>query len=90
MSIQGKKVGFILPQSEGGMGGETARGTDILALAKFGEALDFDSVWLVDHFLWNVVDLEHLDEIPPKGAETLRLGYWECWTLNSCSKKVCS
>ena len=90
MSIQGKKVGFILPQSEGGMGGETARGTDILALAKFGETLDFDSVWLVDHFLWNVVDLEHLDEIPPKGAETLRLGYWECWTLNSCSKKVCS
>jgi len=65
------------------MGGETARGAEILALAKFGEALDFDSVWLVDHFLWNVVDREHLDEVPPEGSEGLRFGYWECWTLAS-------
>lgn len=65
------------------MGGETARGTEILGLAKLGEALDFDSVWLVDHFLWNVVDREHLDEVPPEGSEGLRFGYWECWTLAS-------
>ena len=72
MSIRGKKVGFILPQREGGMGGETPRGTEILDLAKVGEALDFDSVWVVDHFLWNVVDLEHLDEVPPEGSEADR------------------
>jgi alkanesulfonate monooxygenase SsuD/methylene tetrahydromethanopterin reductase-like flavin-dependent oxidoreductase (luciferase family) len=83
MSIRGKKVGFILPQREGGIGGETPRWTEILDLAKVGEALNFDSVWVVDHFLWNVVDLRHLNEVPPEGSEALRFGYWECWTLVS-------
>lgn len=90
MSIQGKKFGFMLPLWEGGMGGETARGSDILALAAFGEALRFDSVWLVDHFLWDSVDLEHLDEVQPEGSGGSRSGFWECWTLTSAVAAVTS
>lgn len=83
MSIHGKKFGIMLPQREGAMGGETARGGDLLALAAMAEELGFDSVWLVDHFLWHVPELSRYGEPVPRGEEGVRFGFWECWAIAS-------
>ena len=44
------KVGLVLPHIEEWMGGDTARWSDLVAMARRAEALGFDSLWLVDHF----------------------------------------
>ena len=66
------KVGLILPQIEDWMGGQTARWTDLLAMAQRAEALGFDSLWLVDHLLYQFPFDD--DTQPPHGL-------WECWSL---------
>ena len=65
------------------MGGDTARGNDILELARLAEAGKFDSVWVVDHFLWNVPSLADFGSPLPDGKEGVKFGFWECWTLVS-------
>ncbi len=64
------KVGMLLPQIEGFMGGATARWPDLLALARRAEEVGFDSLWTVDHLLMSGVRQEGATE-----------GVWECWSL---------
>jgi probable F420-dependent oxidoreductase len=63
------KVGYLVPETEGQMNGETARWGDLRALAETAEAVGFDSVWVTDHFIHR----EGADERGP----------WECWSLVS-------
>jgi probable F420-dependent oxidoreductase len=61
------KVGLILPDTEREMGGETARWTDLKALAQQAEAYGFDSIWVADHLIYRF-----------EGREDQ--GPWECWS----------
>ncbi len=62
------KVGLLLPQAEGRFGGETARWTDLLEMARLAEDVGFDSVWTIDHVILAYPDA------PSQGV-------WECWSL---------
>ena len=62
------KVGACIPIIEGEMDGGTARGADILAMARAAEAVGFDSVWIPDHLLI------HDPGRAPQGV-------WECGAL---------
>jgi alkanesulfonate monooxygenase SsuD/methylene tetrahydromethanopterin reductase-like flavin-dependent oxidoreductase (luciferase family) len=53
------------------MGGATPRWADLLALARQAEHVGFDSLWLIDHFLYRF----------PNDPENR--GLWECWSLLS-------
>jgi alkanesulfonate monooxygenase SsuD/methylene tetrahydromethanopterin reductase-like flavin-dependent oxidoreductase (luciferase family) len=64
------KVGLLLPIIEGLMEGDTARWTDVLAIARRAEDLGFDSLWLSDHLLFRL-----------PGREDKPVGMWEGWTL---------
>jgi alkanesulfonate monooxygenase SsuD/methylene tetrahydromethanopterin reductase-like flavin-dependent oxidoreductase (luciferase family) len=44
------KVGAFIPIVETEMDGGSARGADVLAMARMAEAVGFDSVWIPDHF----------------------------------------
>lgn len=66
------KVGLVLPHLEDWMGSETARWSDLVAMARRAETLGFDSLWLVDHF-WYRFPLD--DDAEPQR------GVWECWSL---------
>ena len=63
------KVGFLLPTLEMQLGGATARWPEMLAIARHVEAAGFDSLWVNDHLLFDLVGE--------------RRGQWECWTLLS-------
>lgn len=63
------KVGFILPQIEGRTSGSTPRWTDIMEMAQRSEEVGFDSLWVVDHLLYQFGEND-----PPRGI-------WECWSL---------
>jgi hypothetical protein len=65
------KVGLVLPHLEDWMGGATARGSDLVAMARRAEGLGFDSLWLVDHF-WYRFPLDDSAEPQPR--------VWECWS----------
>ncbi len=62
------KVGIMLPDTEGEMGGGSARWNDLLAMARTAEEAGFDSLWVADHLLFRY-----------EGKEPL--GPWECWSL---------
>src|SRR5215203_1266091 len=64
------KVGLMLPQIEDRMVGKTARWPDLAAMAQRAEALGFDSLWTIDHLLFN-------ERVQPGR----RKGLWECWSL---------
>ncbi len=64
------KVGLLLPAIEGTMAGETARWSDLLALAQRAEEAGFDSVWVSDHLLFRL-----------PGREDAPVGMWEGWSL---------
>jgi alkanesulfonate monooxygenase SsuD/methylene tetrahydromethanopterin reductase-like flavin-dependent oxidoreductase (luciferase family) len=64
------KVGVVLPQVEGMMAGRTAAWSDLLAFAQTAEAVGFDSVWVIDHFLF-----------PRREPDGPALGCWECGAL---------
>jgi alkanesulfonate monooxygenase SsuD/methylene tetrahydromethanopterin reductase-like flavin-dependent oxidoreductase (luciferase family) len=51
------------------MAGATPHWPDILALARYVESLNFQSIWVVDHLLFE----------QPSGRE--RVGLWESWSL---------
>jgi alkanesulfonate monooxygenase SsuD/methylene tetrahydromethanopterin reductase-like flavin-dependent oxidoreductase (luciferase family) len=65
------KVGFILPQIEGRGSGHTPRWSEIAEMARIGEDMGFDSLWVVDHLLYGFGTQD-----PPRGV-------WEGWTLLS-------
>ena len=46
------KVGFILPQLDGRRIGSAPRWNEIVAMAERAEEIGFDSLWLVDHLLY--------------------------------------
>lgn len=63
------KIGLMLPHTEKSSG--IRSWTEIREMAELAEDIGFDSLWVVDHFLYK---LENDD--PPKGV-------WECWSLLS-------
>ena len=64
------RLGVVLPEGEGDMGGRTARWSDYAAMARTAEAMGFDSIWLPDHLIY----LEDATTEPPQGV-------WECWSM---------
>lgn len=62
------KLGMLLPHAEGRWGGQTARWSDLLEMARLAEDAGFDSLWTIDHFVL---------EYPGGGPQ----GLWECWSL---------
>ncbi len=72
------KVGLMLPHMEKPDGQRSW--AQIREMAELAEAIGFDSLWVVDHFLFKPAD-----DKPPKGI-------WECWSLLSalaaCTKTV--
>ncbi len=71
------KIGLMLPHMEKPDGQRSW--AEIRDMAELAEAIGFDSLWVVDHFLFENGDA------PPKGI-------WECWSLLSalaaCTKNV--
>jgi alkanesulfonate monooxygenase SsuD/methylene tetrahydromethanopterin reductase-like flavin-dependent oxidoreductase (luciferase family) len=63
------KVGFILPQLDGRRIGSAPRWNEIVAMAERAEEIGFDSLWLVDHLLYQFYE-----------GDIVR-GVWECWSL---------
>lgn len=61
------RVGLILPDTEGEMGGQTARWNDLATMARLAESARFDSIWVADHLIYR---------FPPKPSQ----GPWECWS----------
>lgn len=72
------KIGLLLPGMEKNIG--MSRWAEIRDMALQAEDMGFDSVWVVDHFLYKLEN-----DQPPNGA-------WECWSLVSalaaCTTKV--
>ena len=65
------KVGLMLPQTEG-MRGPGVRGwRQVADMARLGEEVGFDSLWLVDHLVYQL-----------EGEDQLR-GVWEGWSMLS-------
>ena len=62
------KLGIGLPQIEGDYG-DNLRWSEIAAMAQLAEDAGFDSLWVVDHFIYQL-----------RGEERLR-GVWEGWSL---------
>ena len=65
------KVGLMMPQTDGMRGRGTSRWVQIRELAQLAEDVGFDSLWVVDHFLYQL-----------QGDDRPR-GVWECWSLLS-------
>ncbi|CAN5438919.1 hypothetical protein BH09CHL1_BH09CHL1_27790 [soil metagenome] len=62
-------IGIMMPTSDESAYGGTPRFADLLAIAQQAEALDFDSLWVPDHFVYRYPDVEKV------------FGVWEAWTL---------
>ncbi len=73
------KVGLQIPIGHEA-GGDSMRWSEILVMAKLAEDVGFDSLWVVDHFLYQLAD----------GREPI--GLWECWSqisaLAACTETV--
>ncbi|MFT4039742.1 MAG: LLM class flavin-dependent oxidoreductase [Thermomicrobiales bacterium] len=64
------EVGFLMMPTENPTTGVVPRWTDILTMARRGEELGYDSLWIPDHL---IIDL------PRPGSEPE--GAWEAWSL---------
>lgn len=64
------KVGLIVPQWTGSLGGDTPRWKDTVAVARQAEEVGFDSLWVADDLLVRFQEGEPV-------------GMWECWSLLS-------
>ena len=73
------KVGVLLPDTENQSDGETARWSDLAAMAKLAEDTGFDSVWVTDHLIHRTEP----DDKPVVTGGDLRNneGPWECWSM---------
>lgn len=70
-------VGLLLPDHERQFNGGTARWRDLMEMARLGEAIGADSIWVTDHLLHRAPNEE------PRGA-------WECWSHLSALAAVTS
>ena len=61
------EVGLLLPDHERQFDGGTARWADLREMARIGEDIGVDSIWVTDHLLHRKEGAE------PRGA-------WECWS----------
>jgi alkanesulfonate monooxygenase SsuD/methylene tetrahydromethanopterin reductase-like flavin-dependent oxidoreductase (luciferase family) len=69
------KVGLLLPETEGQMDGGTARWSDLREMARLGEQIGADSLWVTDHLIHREPGQD------PQGP-------WECWSLLSALAAV--
>lgn len=69
------KVGLILPETERQMNGGSARWRDLREMARLGEQIGVDSLWITDHLIHREPGEE------PRGM-------WECWSLISALAAV--
>jgi alkanesulfonate monooxygenase SsuD/methylene tetrahydromethanopterin reductase-like flavin-dependent oxidoreductase (luciferase family) len=85
------KVGLHLPHWEGGLNGATPRGSDLIGLARLGEAVGFDSLWVADH-AWIVENdfYEAIDRPVPAQVADAPAGLWDGWTLLTAVAAVTS
>ena len=65
------KVGLMLPQIDGMQGSGVRRWSEVSDMAKLAEDVGLDSLWVVDHLLYEMVGEEQ-----PRGA-------WEAWSFLS-------
>lgn len=76
------KIGMCLPSETGTMGGGDPTADDVIALARLAEKVGFDSVWIVDHFLYDAgAEAGALGAGPPPELMGVRYGAWEALTL---------
>ena len=68
-SARPAKVGLLLPHMQ--KTGPIKRWAEIREIAELAEGIGFDSLWVVDHFLYQLED-----DAPPRGV-------WEGWSLLS-------
>lgn len=69
------KVGLILPDSERQMNGDSPRWSDLREMARLGEQIGADSLWVTDHLIYR------------DPGEAPR-GPWECWSLTTALAAV--
>ena len=65
------KVGLMLPQIEGQNGKGVRRWSEVSDMARVAEEVGFDSLWVVDHLIYQMVGEED-----PRGC-------WEAWRSGS-------
>src|SRR3954470_24257146 len=69
-------LGVILPIAEGSAFGGTPHFSDILEMTRVAEAVGFDAVWIIDHFVFRL-ESENAFNMP---ADQDEKGLWECFT----------
>ncbi len=75
------KIGMGLPSDTGIMDGNPSA-QDILGMAALAEQVGFDSVWLVDHFLYDAgAEMTAVGASPPDELFGVLYGAWEAFTL---------
>ena len=76
------KFGMCLPSETGTMGGGDPSAQDVLEMATLAEQTGFDSVWLVDHFLYDAgAEMAALGAGPPPELMGVLYGAWEALTF---------
>src|SRR5680860_1223325 len=78
-SLRPLKVGILLPDTENQFDGETARWSDLAAMAKLAEDVGFDSVWVTDHLIHRTEPNGQPVEVG--GDLRYNEGPWECWSM---------
>ena len=76
-SARSMSLGVILPIAEGSAFGGTPHFADILEMTRVAEAVGFDAVWIIDHFIFRLQP-DNDFSMPSDQAEK---GLWECFTL---------
>src|SRR5690242_19504813 len=69
------KIGLMLPL-EINDEGNTVRWSDLKTMAQHAEAVGFDSLWVLDHLIYDFAAIIGRSGIPPWGV-------WECWSMLS-------
>ena len=76
------KIGMCLPTETGTMGSGTPTANDVIGLGGLAEQVGFDSVWVVDHFLYEAgTEQAALGSGPPAELMGVRYGAWEALTV---------
>ena len=73
------KLGLILPESEGDLGGRTPRWNDYVEMSGLAEDIGLDSIWFVDHLLYR-----------GEATQVRQQGVWECWSILAALAAVTS
>jgi alkanesulfonate monooxygenase SsuD/methylene tetrahydromethanopterin reductase-like flavin-dependent oxidoreductase (luciferase family) len=76
------KIGMCLLSETGSMEGGDPSALDVVDMARLGEQAGFDSVWLVDHFLYDAgAEMAALGAGGPPELMGVLCGAWESLTL---------